>query len=74
MSLSPLKKKKISFHGTGVCTQGFVFAKEVLYCVINDSSPFCSGYFNLFFVVLGFELALVILEMGLAIFLSLPTS
>jgi hypothetical protein len=31
------------FTGTGVGTQGFVLAKQVLYHLSDTSSPFCSG-------------------------------
>jgi hypothetical protein len=34
------------FCGTGVWTQGFVLAKQVLYYLSHASSPFCSGYFE----------------------------
>jgi hypothetical protein len=34
------------FGGSGVWTQGFTLAKQVLYCLSHTSSPFCFGYFG----------------------------
>jgi hypothetical protein len=34
------------FAGTGVCTQGLTFAKQVLYHLSHRSSLFCSSYFE----------------------------
>jgi hypothetical protein len=34
------------FDGTGVWTQGFICARQVLYHFGHASSPFCSGYFG----------------------------
>jgi hypothetical protein len=34
------------FCGTGVWTQDFAFAKQVLYCLRHSFSPFFSGYFG----------------------------
>jgi hypothetical protein len=34
------------FDGTRVWTQGFVLAKQMLYCLSHSSSPFFSGYFG----------------------------
>jgi uncharacterized membrane protein YiaA len=36
----------IFLGGTGVWTQGFMFSKQVLYCLSHISSPFCPGYFG----------------------------
>jgi hypothetical protein len=32
--------------GTGICNQGFVLTKQVLYCFNHISSPFYSAYFG----------------------------
>jgi hypothetical protein len=32
--------------GTGIWTQGFTFAKQVLYSLSHTSSPLCFGYFG----------------------------
>jgi hypothetical protein len=34
------------FLGSGVCTQGFVLIKQMLYCLSHTSRPFCFGYFG----------------------------
>jgi hypothetical protein len=41
-----LQLKFLCFGGTGVYTQGFALAKQVLYCLSHTFSPFCSGYFG----------------------------
>jgi hypothetical protein len=47
------------FIGTGVQTQGFTLAKQILHHFSHISRPFCSGYLRdkvLFFTWVGLEL------------------
>jgi hypothetical protein len=41
-----LKLISIFSSGTGVWTQVFMIAKQVLYCLSHTHSPYCSGYFR----------------------------
>jgi hypothetical protein len=34
------------FGCIGILTQGFIFARQVLYCLSHVSNSFCSGYFG----------------------------
>jgi hypothetical protein len=52
---SPIRLLVFSFDGTGVWTQGFTLAKQVLYCSSHASSPLCEiGFFFFFIFVLLF--------------------